>query len=182
VSIAGCKISAANLLGTESERPPRGGLSEIRLGVLIRRSAEARTRVEAEAGTITMSEPKSTSSHISKLDIIEHHLVASIQMIALGVNPISTHVIVMACEEMVLGIADTQGVVLDFDYRIYVKNEFHEKYRDQVRRPYNYFKHADKDPDHNYDGPDENDLSDVNEILTVMNASGYKKLGGDDDD
>ena len=129
-----------------------------------------------------MSEPKSTSSHISKLDIIEHHLVASIQMIALGVNPISTHVIVMACEEMVLGIADTQGVVLDFDYRIYVKNEFHKKYRDQVRRPYNYFKHADKDPDHNYDGPDENDLSDVNEILTVMNASGYKKLGGDDDD
>jgi hypothetical protein len=28
-----CKINAANLLRTETERPPRGGLSEIRSGV-----------------------------------------------------------------------------------------------------------------------------------------------------
>jgi hypothetical protein len=67
---------------------------------------------------------------------------------------------------------------LDSDYRIYVRDEFHKQYRDQVRKPYNYFKHANKDPHDNYDGPGENDLSDVNEILTVMNASGYKKLGG----
>ena len=33
MSIAGCKINAANLLRTETERPPRGGLSEIRSGV-----------------------------------------------------------------------------------------------------------------------------------------------------
>ena len=65
-----------------------------------------------------MSEPKSTSSHISKLDIIEHHLVASIQMIALEVNPISTHVIVMACEELISSVADARNVLLDFDYRI----------------------------------------------------------------
>jgi hypothetical protein len=65
-----------------------------------------------------MSEPKSTSSHISKLDIIEHHLVASIQMIALEVNPISTHVIVMACEKLISSVADARNVLLDFDYRI----------------------------------------------------------------
>jgi hypothetical protein len=52
-----------------------------------------------------MSEPNSISSHISKLDIIENHLLASIQMIALKMNPVSTHVIVMACEEMILGPA-----------------------------------------------------------------------------
>jgi len=116
---------------------------------------------------------------ISKLDIVERHLLASIQMIALEVNPISTHVIVMACEEMVLSLADARNVLLDFDYRIYIKDEFHKQYRYQVRKPYNFFKHADKDPHQNYDGPDESDLSDVNEILTVMNVVGYTKLGGE---
>ncbi len=33
LSNAGCKINAANLLRTETERPPCGGLSEIRSGV-----------------------------------------------------------------------------------------------------------------------------------------------------
>jgi hypothetical protein len=37
----------------------------------------------------------------SKLDIIGSHLIASIQMIATRVNPFSTHLIVMACDEMI---------------------------------------------------------------------------------
>ena len=125
-----------------------------------------------------MSEPNSISSHISKLDIIENHLLASIQMIALEMNPVSTHVIVMACEEMILGLADARNVLLDFDYRIYIKDEFHKQYRKQVRKSYNFFKHADEDPNDNYDGPSEDELCDVNELLTIMNAIGYKKLGG----
>ena len=115
---------------------------------------------------------------VSKLEIIERHLVASIQMIALEMNPISTHVVVMACEEMVLSLADANGVPLDFDYRIYVKDEFHSQYRNKIRAPYNFFKHADRDPHANYEGPSEGDLSHANEIMTLMNAIGYTKLGG----
>jgi hypothetical protein len=125
-----------------------------------------------------MSEPNRISSHISKLDIIENHLLASIQMIALEMNPVSTHVIVMACEEMILGLAGARNVFLEFDYRIYIKDESHKRYRKQLRKPYNFFKHADEDPHDNYDGPSEDELCDANELLTVMNAIGYKTLGG----
>jgi hypothetical protein len=47
-----------------------------------------------------------------------------------------------------------------------------------VRKPYNYFKHADRDVHLAYDGPSLDELSDANEILTMMNCAGYKVLGG----
>jgi hypothetical protein len=115
---------------------------------------------------------------ISKLDVIEHHLLASIQMIAVDVNPISIHVIVMACEEMISSFAEAKNVLLNFDYRVYIEDEFHQQYRALVRKPYNYFKHADRDADLAYDGPSLDDLSDANELMTMMNVIGYKELGG----
>jgi hypothetical protein len=115
---------------------------------------------------------------LSKLEIVERHLMASIQMIALEINPITTHVIAMACEEMVLSLADANKVYLDHDYRIYIEDEFHKQYRRKIREPYNLFKHADEAPRTIYDGPSENDLRTVNEIVTMMNASGYRSLGG----
>lgn len=115
---------------------------------------------------------------LSKLDIIEHHIITSIQLIAIEASPVSIHVIAMACEEMILSLANARGVSLEFDYRIYVKDEHHKQYRDHIKRPYNFFKHANKDPHDNYSGPSLDDLSNVNETLTLMNCIGYRELGG----
>lgn len=118
------------------------------------------------------------TTSLTKLEIIEAHLLTSIQMIALGQESISTHVVVMACEELVLSLAKARNIFLDFDYRIYVKDEFHKDYRQQVRRAYNFFKHADKDPEAPYDGPSDKELRSLNEIVTLMNSRGYQSLGG----
>ena len=48
----------------------------------------------------------------SKLDIAGDHIRAAIQMIAVGANPYSTHLIVMACEEMLRSIAEAKKVKL----------------------------------------------------------------------
>jgi hypothetical protein len=120
----------------------------------------------------------STETSLSKLAIIEFHLLTAIQMIALQQSEISTHVIVMACEEMIISLADASNVFLDYDYRIYIKDEHHKDYRRLVRKPYNFFKHADIDSNAPYEGPSLDELREANEIVTLMNANGYQKIGG----
>jgi hypothetical protein len=114
----------------------------------------------------------------SKLDIIGNHLIASIQMIATRVNPFSTHLIVMACDEMIFSLANARGVLLDTDYRIYIKDEHHKDYRKLIRAPSNYFKHADRDSDVDYTGPSSEELSGANELRTLLNCMEYQTLGG----
>lgn len=41
----------------------------------------------------------------TKLDVVAAHITTSIQMIAIGSDALSTNVIVMACEEIVLSLA-----------------------------------------------------------------------------
>jgi hypothetical protein len=115
---------------------------------------------------------------ISKLDIAEHHLITSIELIAIEASPISTHVIVMACEEILRKLMDAEGVLSDFDYKLYIVDEHHTDFLRLIRRSYNFFKHADSDAEEKYDGPPLPDLATVNEIRTVMNAVGYRDLGG----
>jgi hypothetical protein len=114
----------------------------------------------------------------TKIEVIESHIVASLQLIAVEANPVSTHVIVMACEDMVTGMAKARGVLLDWDYRIYVRDEFHKAWRDKFREAYNFFKHAAKDPANIFDRIPPAHLAELNEIQTVLNINGYYRLGG----
>lgn len=117
-------------------------------------------------------------SEISKMNVIEHHLTAAIQMIAIGCNSYSIHLVVMACEELIATLAGQRNVLLDYDFRIYVKDEYHKQYRDVVRRAYNFCKHADRDPDEKLIEPEEEALKWVNEVQTILNSNGYRRLGG----
>jgi hypothetical protein len=125
---------------------------------------------------MTMASPADTN--LSKIEIVEFHLLSAIQMVALEQSEVSTHVIVMACEEMIISLADASNIFLDHDYRIYIKDEHHKDYRRLIRKPYNFFKHADTDSGALYEGPSLSDLGRVNEVTTLVNASGYRKLGG----
>ena len=83
---------------------------------------------------------------LNKLDVTRAHIISCIQMIAIECDPISTHVLVMATEELILSIAKHKNIPLSWDYTIYVKDEHLKDYRAMVRRFYNFSKHADKDP------------------------------------
>jgi hypothetical protein len=114
----------------------------------------------------------------SKLDIAGDHIRAAIQMISVGVNPYSTHVIVMACEEMLRSIAENKKVKLSGNIDDAIKPDRLTEWRKHVRSAYNFFKHADKDPDKNYEGPDVDKLYTLNEIMTMLNCGYYMELSG----
>jgi hypothetical protein len=114
----------------------------------------------------------------SKLDVVGAHLHTALQMIAIEADPISTHLPVMAAEEMILSLADHKNIQLRWDYRIFVKDKHHRDWRDAQRKSYNYFKHADRDHSADYTGPAPEKLEWLNEVQTLMNADGYVKLGG----
>src|SRR5690554_6209019 len=115
---------------------------------------------------------------LTKIDIIAEHITAAIQLIAIEANPYSTHVLVMAADEMVLQVAGARGIALTLDYRIYIKDEYQSEYRKKAREAYNWFKHADRDPNAKYSGPSFKDLSQVNEVQTLINIKGYTEIGG----
>jgi hypothetical protein len=115
---------------------------------------------------------------LSKLLVIERHLIASAQMIAVGVNPISTHVTVMACDEMIVALGNARGVDLKFDLRKYMQDKNYVEFRRVMRIAYNYFKHADRDAGDEFDFAHDEELCAVNEIMTYMNAIRYIQLGG----
>jgi hypothetical protein len=114
----------------------------------------------------------------SKLDIAGDHIRAAIQMIAVGVNPSSTHVIVMACEEILRSIADARKAKLAGSFDDAIKPDRLKEWRQHLRSAYNFFKHADKDPDKDYDGPDGDKLNILNEIMTMLNCASYMDLSG----
>jgi hypothetical protein len=114
----------------------------------------------------------------SKLDIAGGHIRAAIQMIAIGANPHSTHVIVMASEEMLRSIAESRKVALAGSLDHAIKKDRLAEWRKHIRSAYNFFKHADRDVDTDYDGPGEDDLQTLNQIQTMLNCASYQGLSG----
>lgn len=115
---------------------------------------------------------------ISKLDVIDAHLQSAMQLIAIDGSPISTHVVVMACEEIIVALADHHGIVLPFDLRIAIKEEYLKQYNKLNRQAYNFAKHADKDPSDSLDGLKVENLRELNEMKTLLNISNYQAIGG----
>src|SRR5829696_4712049 len=115
---------------------------------------------------------------MNKLDIVREHLITVMQLIAVEASPVSTHVIVMATEEMVRDLAKHRGALLEWDYKNLVKEEHQKIFGKAFRKAYNFYKHANEDPDASFAGPDVDDLRMINEVLTLQNMHGYAKLIG----
>lgn len=114
----------------------------------------------------------------TKLDVAGEHIRAAIQMIATGVNPFSTHVVVMACEEMLRSIAQAKNVEPSGSFDEAIKPDRLKEWRQHLRSAYNFFKHADKDPEKIYEGPSGEQLNILNEIQTMLNCRSYIDLSG----
>ncbi len=115
---------------------------------------------------------------MGKTEVIGLHIVSAIQLLAIDANPFSTHLIVMAAEEMIRQVATARNVLLAADYRIYIKDEYQNEYLNRMRKAYNWFKHADRDAHSSYGGPTQSDLARVNEMQTLLNIKGHGEIGG----
>jgi hypothetical protein len=115
---------------------------------------------------------------VSKLDVVQNHIEAAVKLIAIESNVFSTHVLAKACEALIIGIAKERKMFIDHDLTIYVKSNYLKQYYRIVNAPYNFFKHADRDAADAYDGPSQSELSQLNELITLMNIRGFIKLGG----
>jgi hypothetical protein len=124
------------------------------------------------------SEVENEGSCISKLDVVQSYVITSVEMIACEMNPLSTHIVVMTCEEIIDSLAHLRGVRLMLNYRVFVKDDHHKYWRKKTRQSYNYFKHADRDPQAPYSGPSMDSLRELNDITTLANANGLHELGG----
>lgn len=113
-----------------------------------------------------------------KVDVAERHIVAAFQMMSIGCNPFSTHLVVKAAHEIIEVLASKRGVPLDWDPRVHIKGEHLTDYRKLANKAYNYFKHADRDAEAPYDGPSYADLQKLNEVLTIFNIHGLLALTG----
>jgi len=102
-------------------------------------------------------------------------------MIAIECHPFSTHTVAMACKELIITVATSRNIFIEWDPKIWIKEEHYKVYLSHERKAYNYFKHADRDPEQAYDGPELDDLRFINEIQTVFNILGHVKITGVND-
>ncbi len=114
---------------------------------------------------------------IGKLDIATHHVMAAIQMISVRCNPYAVHLVAMAADELVETVAEKTGVTLTFASSRWIKKEHLKDWFKGKRKFYNYFKHADRDHDIEYIGPDPATLQMVNDLLLLMACYGLEELG-----
>ena len=115
---------------------------------------------------------------IAKLDVAKDHIETSIRMIAHRFAPVSTHVIVMAGEDVIRGIANHKAIELESDFRRFIKAEYHGEYIKLSKLAYNYFKHADKDAGNPLQGTVLRNLRQINDAKTILNIRCFAQVGG----
>ncbi|TCA31990.1 hypothetical protein E0H66_23000 [Rhizobium leguminosarum bv. viciae] len=118
-----------------------------------------------------------TEEKIGKLDIATHHVMAAIQMISVRSNPYAVHLVAMAADELVETVAEKTGATISFSSARWIKEEHRKDWFKGKRKFYNYFKHADRDHDAQYVGPDPVTLQMVNDLLLMMTCYGLSELG-----
>jgi hypothetical protein len=115
---------------------------------------------------------------IDKLDVVRRHIETSIILLAMEGDAFSVHLLAHASDDMLFSIAEHRGLSLPHDYKIHVKQEHQVEFKRLVKKHYNWAKHADRDPDALYEGPDVDALGGINEMQILLNVQGYTLLAG----
>ena len=79
-------------------------------------------------------------------------------------DPRSIHVLVMAADEIISTYAKAAGKQLALDIDSAIRVDARKEWFRAKKRAYNYFKHADQDALVEYDGPNSEQLSELNDI------------------
>lgn len=87
-----------------------------------------------------------TIEHISKIDIACRHLDTAITLWFQESDPVSVHLLACASHQIIHDIIHASGGKDPFFDSPYIKSEFKIKAKNAFHQHYNFFKHADRDP------------------------------------
>jgi hypothetical protein len=113
-----------------------------------------------------------------KPKVLRSQLDSAVRLVSLEDDVIAAHSIVMACEELFRMWYVKKDLFVDFDYRIFIKDEYHHAYLKTIRADYNFFKHADRDLDAVID-VDHEQFHRRNEVMLFLHIAGYRKVFGE---
>jgi hypothetical protein len=74
-----------------------------------------------------------------KPKVLRSLLDSAVRLVPLEDDFVAAHSIVMACEELFRTWYVQKNLFVDFDYRIYIKDEYHKEYLKTIRADYNFF-------------------------------------------
>ncbi len=89
-----------------------------------------------------------TKIKVSKLDAAKRQLDAAIELWFYDQDPVAVHTLAAAAYEIIHDINLKKGGSVDLLYdTVMIKDEYRKEYVDLVKKPGNFFKHADRDPE-----------------------------------
>ncbi|MBP9669809.1 hypothetical protein KBD75_00195 [Candidatus Woesebacteria bacterium] len=89
----------------------------------------------------------STSISLSKLDVAKRQLEHSVRLLLGSGDPTILHLIICSCQELLRGLCKEQGVKVFIDHMMEsIKPEKRKEVTVAIKGPYNFMKHADRDP------------------------------------
>ena len=109
-----------------------------------------------------------------KLEVLRSQVDSAIFLVSLEEGFVAAHTIIMAAEELFRTLYVKKNLFVEFDYRIYVKDEHQIEYLQKMREKYNFFKHADRDID-TVLSVDPTQIHKLNEILLGVLIAGFRK-------
>lgn len=105
------------------------------------------------------------------------NITAAIQMIGFRINAYSVHLITMSVDEVVISYAAGKKVQLPYDPPRIIKPEFMREWYALKKKASNFLKHADRDSDALYDGPDYDTLQRLNDYNLAFAIIGLQTIG-----
>ena len=101
----------------------------------------------------------------AKLAIAGEHIETAIFLIASGASPRSVHVLVMAAEEIVSQLLKHTGTAPLVDVDSVLTDKGKQVWAEKKADVYNFLKHAHRDFREAYAGPDDKNLTELNDIF-----------------
>ncbi|MGN8117509.1 hypothetical protein [Labrys sp. 22185] len=117
---------------------------------------------------------------LSQPDVARHHIDTCIQLIAINASPYTTHLVVMAAQEVLSRMYQDAGRFDEMDMRNRIKPEYVGDYNKLVGQTYNYLKHVGRKirgRGSEYPWPSEERLMRGDRLRTFLNIARYCKFG-----
>lgn len=90
---------------------------------------------------------KSKTELIGKLDVVERQLKEAIKLFFEKRDIVTIHTIVASAHQILFDLGDKDGVVSALKNKNNISSDEFWEYVKKINYPYNFFKHADRDPD-----------------------------------
>lgn len=118
-----------------------------------------------------------SGAKITKLDVARDHIETAVLLNALGADDKSVHLVVMAADELIRAYAKATGKTLSLDIDAMIRDDAKKVWFAAKSKAYNYFKHADRDAEVEYDGPEGDKLTTLNDLTILMAVTNLRALG-----